>query len=215
MGSEMCIRDRAFAARKGYFPANGEFDTGQCDAASFFRHAVQALGAAEGRTCCPGGPLGERTAVQQHIFGIFMRNRTICETCKFVADDRGEIHNIFLVNMQDVCAPLEDDVDLQQLLRRQIQRVERAPESCPKYSHLSQAQRTSQNACRGNSAKHRFWDRLPPVFFVTVKRAFFGLHWQDQRYDRRRVRFPQVLTPEEDGCEYDFSGVVVLSLIHI
>ena len=201
---EACL---AVAARKGFFPTQ-EFRMGQCDAASFFRHAVQALGAAEALTWCRLTSFGERSAVQQHIFGIFMRNRTVCETCKFVADDVGEIQNMFWVSMQDVCSSLEDQVDLQQLLRRQIRCVEHVDGACPAHTHLSEAERRAQNACRGKAAKYTFWDRLPPVFFVTVERAF-GPDPDDQRYDRRRVRFPQVLKPEEDGCDYEFSGVVV------
>ena len=198
----------AHAARRGFFPTQ-EFRRGQCDAAAFFRHAVQALGAAEVETCPQGGSFGERSAVQQHIFGIFMRNRTVCETCKFVADDVGEIQNGFWVNMQDVCTHREDDVDLDELLRRQIRCVERAPEACPAHTHLSQAEREAQNACRGTSAKYTFWDRLPPVFFITVKRAF-GPDPDHQVYDRRRVRFPEFLTLEGDeNSDYKFSGVVV------
>ena len=110
--------------------------------------------------------------------------------------------------MQDVCTHREDDVDLDELLRRQIRCVERAPEACPAHTHLSQAEREAQNACRGTAAKYTFWDRLPPVFFITVKRAF-GPDPDNQAYDRRRVRFPEYLTPEGADCDYKFSGVVV------
>ena len=197
----------AVAVRKGLFSRMGQFrGTGQCDADQFFGRALEALGEGERGPWFPG-----RSAVQQHIFGVFVRNKTVCQKCMFVAD-HGEVKNSIFVEMNLLCTSREDEVELEDLLRRQIRLSDTISDACPSQTELSPAERDVRDVCRGGTtAKYTFWDRLPPVLFITVKRAV--VHAAGNRsYDRRRVRFPDFLTletPEGADCEYAFSGVVV------
>ena len=195
----------AAAARAGVFQ-NDDFLHGQCDAAEFFRVALGLLGGSEIPTCLPNGPYGYRTAVQQHIFGIPVRQRRHCSLCQGVSDS-GVLHNVYPLYPFQVC-PRADPVHLQDLLRWQIQDVVRDATGCPRFPDLSDADRAALNVCVGRSATYTFWEGLPPVMFLSVNRACQradGSRW----YDRRRVVFPRALEPMEGGCQYEFSGVVV------
>ena len=176
----------AVAARKGLFSRMGEFSgTGQCDADQFFGRALEALGERERGPWFPG-----RSAVQQHIFGVFVRNKTVCQKCKFVGD-HGEVKNSIFVDMHSLCRSQEDEVQLQDLLCRHIRMRDTIPDACPSQTDLSPAQRAVRDVCRdGTTAKYTFWDRLPPVLFITVQRAV-GYDPANQSYDRRRVRFTE------------------------
>ena len=164
----------ARAARGGVF-SRRQFRAGQCDADEFLGRALETLGENAYQT------FAGRSAVQQHIFGIFIRNRTFCRKCTFV-QDAGEIKNSFYVEMQQLCERQEDQVDLQVLLQRQIRLHDSFDDACPSQSHLRVAERDAQGVCRGGTtAKFTFWDRLPPVAEKLFPFVFVFTHLNNSR----------------------------------
>ena len=214
----MCIRDRgvdavaplAIAARKGLFGERefAEFNQQgrpkQCDASEFFLAALHAVTAAEHPVCTAGGAHGQRSVLQQHVCGIAFRQRRRCSACT-ASSDKGEIKTFLKVVPSELLGPdYRGPCDLEELIRLELRHVGEPGQGCPAHAHLDDAQRAAAGVCQGIRVyTGNRWERSPPVLFVIVQRVI------GEWYDRRPVRFPQILRPVDSECEYDFSGVVV------
>jgi hypothetical protein len=160
--------------------------------------------AAEHPVCTAGGAHGQRSVLQQHVCGIAFRQRRRCAACT-ASSDKGEIKTFLKVVPSELLGPdYRGPCDLEELIRLELRHVGEPGQGCPAHAHLDDVQRAAAGVCQGIRVyTGNRWERSPPVLFVIVQRVI------GEWYDRRPVRFPQILRPVDSECEYDFSGVVV------